>query len=117
LQVRTWQDKSAAGDLEDLKHQREVIFCPVDTGAQILLITNQYAIEAGFKGPSHLDTEFRSWNRKQEEVHDTVQSIFGGNNVDGSLVEFRPYCVDKIDPVSLNSSWPREVFPSVAKEP
>jgi hypothetical protein len=85
-----------------------------DTGAQIPLITHQYAKEAGFKGhPASIQISgVGSGNKKNQKVKYRVLS----KKIYVSLAEFRPYGVDKItgDAVGIDLSKSKSIFSAVA---
>jgi hypothetical protein len=79
-----------------------------------LLVTHQYAIEAGFKGRSASIqiSGVGSGNKNKSKVQYRVLL----KKRDGRVVEFTPYGIEKItgDAVSINLEKAKSLFPAVA---
>ncbi len=85
-----------------------------DTGAQISLVTHQYAREAGFKGrPASIQISgVGTGNKNKSKVQYRALLRRG----DGSIAEFTPYRVERImgDAVRMNLDKAKALFPSAA---
>jgi hypothetical protein len=85
-----------------------------DTGAQISLVTHQYARETGFKGcPASIQISgVGSGNKNKSKVQYRVLLKKRG----GGLAEFTPYRVEKIteDAASIDLDKAKSLFPVVA---
>jgi hypothetical protein len=85
-----------------------------DTGAQISLVTHQYAREAGFKGrPASIRiSDVGTGNKSKSKVQ--YRALL--RRRDGSIAEFTPYGVEKItgDAVRMNLDKAKAMFPSAA---
>ncbi len=83
-----------------------------DTGAQISLVTLQYAKEAGFKGhPASIQIfGVGTGNKKRLKIQYRVLL----KKRDRSVAEFTPYVVEKItrDVVSMSLQKAKNTFPS-----
>ncbi len=86
----------------------------LDTGAQISLVTHQYAKEAGFKG--HPASIWISGVGTGNKNKSRVQYRVLLRKTDGSLAEFTPYGVEKIigDAVRMDLEKAKALFPSFA---
>jgi hypothetical protein len=85
-----------------------------DSGAQISLVTHQYAKEAGF-GRRHASIQISGVGAGSKN-ESNVQYKALLKRRDGSIAEFTPYEVDKItgDAVSMNLDKARALFPFAA---
>jgi hypothetical protein len=85
-----------------------------DTGAQISLISHQYAIKAGFKGrPASIQISgVGAGNKNRSRVQYRVLL----RKRDGGVAEFTPYGVEKItgDAVGIDLDKAKRLFPAVA---
>jgi hypothetical protein len=85
-----------------------------DTGAQISLVTHQYAREAGFKGrPASIRISgVGTGNKNKSKVQYRVLL----RKRDGSIAEFTPFGVERItgDAVRMNLDKAKALFPSAA---
>jgi hypothetical protein len=85
-----------------------------DTGAQISLVTDQYAREVGFKGhPASIQISgvgAGSKNRSRVQYRALLRKR------DGSVAEFTPYGVEKItgDAVGIDLDKAKGLFPAAA---
>jgi hypothetical protein len=85
-----------------------------DTGAQISLVTHQYAREAGFKGrPASIRISGVGTGNKNKSK---VQYRALLRRRDGSIAEFTPYRVERRtgDAVRMNLDKAKALFPSAA---
>jgi hypothetical protein len=85
-----------------------------DTGAQISLVTHQYAREAGFKGrPASIRISGVGADNKNKS---RVQYRVLLRKKDGGLAEFTPHGVEKItwDAVGMDLGKAKALFPAVA---
>jgi hypothetical protein len=86
-----------------------------DTGAQISLVTHQYAKDAGFKGcfASIQISGVGTGNRNRSKIQYRVLL----RKRDGTVAEFIPYGVEKItgDAVSMSAKKAKGMFPTASR--
>jgi hypothetical protein len=106
--------QSSANDTTDPRYQGEMCTVLWDMGAQISLMTHQYAREAGFKGrPASIRISgVGTGNKNRSRVQYRVLL----KRWDGSLAEFTPYSVEKItgDSVRMDLGKAKALLPAVA---